>query len=263
MFENKSGLNNSVIIFGLVLSVTTLLFTRIGVFEPLYPAVSKVFSDFQTANLNFFQKLNADLTFFSSITSYREENEKLKEENEGLIAKNTQQIMTIDELRKITHQLEFNKEFRQEPVRIIKFSDNQTEVMVNKGKDFQIKVDDVAVLENNLAGIVTEVADSFSKIRLIIDSQSRIPGIVLENSAKGFTEGQNSSTFKIKEIPNDRKLDPGMTVVSAGTDGIVPYGLMIGKLESIDSTPTGITQEATLKSILHFNDLSELFIIVK
>jgi rod shape-determining protein MreC len=263
MYDTKTGLKTAMVILGLVVSLMLVLFSKIGIFTSVYPAFKQIFGNFQINNLQFFQEFKNNWDFIGEIAKYKNENEQLREANLTLNTDYAKALITIQDLQTINRQMGFDLKYQLEPVRIVKYADSQTEVFLNKGTDSKIKVDDILILDDNLVGVIIESSTNLSRARLIISSDSKIPVIVLEAKAKGIATGTNSSVLNLKELPNNVVLLPGNNVVTAGTDGVIPYGLVVGQVESVSSDQTKITQEALIKSKIRFNDLRDLFVIIK
>lgn len=263
MYESDSGLKISGLIFGVIASIIFVLLSKIGVFNDAYPHFKSIFGDYQAGNLEWFQKISSDLQFFSDITKVREENLLLKQQNESLFAEKSKLELALADASKISGQLSFNTGFQQLPVRIIKFEANKTEAFINKGADAQIKQGDIVVNNSNLLGQVIEVANNYSLIRFITNSNMKIPAIIGASGVKGFVYGAGTNQFYAREIPNGQPLKVGDIFVTAGTDGVYPYGLILGKVEKIQTNETDILQEATLSANTNFSELRDLFVILK
>lgn len=88
-----------------------------------------------------------------------------------------------------------------------------------------------------LAGMVVGVREGRSLVQELTDSESRIPATVLDDHqilAEGVIAGGGVPGMARLEfiVPRDGlRIDPGMTVVSAGSDGRLPAGLVIGRIE--------------------------------
>lgn len=263
MYDTKNGLTNSMLSIGLIFSILMVLFYQIGVFAPVYPSFKNATESFQLANYSFFQNLKHDLDFFFNIEAVRIENIQLENDKESLMAENQTLKEALQDYEVIKNQNSFNKDYYQEPVRVLQIQNNQTELLINKGSDYKIKLNDVAVIENNLLGIVTEVNENYAKVRLITNPESKVPVIVTGVNTKGVAVGVKVNSVQIEDIPNDKTLNLEDTVIAAGTDGIVPYGLVLGRITNIKSDPTEINQSASLVSNIKFNNLNSLFVIIK
>lgn len=263
MYDTKNGIPHSSIVVGLIFSILLILFSKIGVFTSVYPSFKNATGEMQSASLNFFQTMQNDLNFFFNIEQVRNENKILKEENAKLKQENSEYLLKIQDYQLISNQLEFNKEYHQEPVRVLRIFSNQTELLINKGRDYGFKINDVAVLENNLLGVLIQVEENYAKVRLVTHPDSKVPVVFQEVAVKGVAYGEKVNSINVKEIPNDKELLINYTAIATGTDGVVPYGLVLGRVVNVDSNPTEINQSATLISNIKLNNLTSLFIIVK
>ncbi len=263
MYDTKNGMSNSTLVSGLVVSLLLILFFKIGIFNPIYASFKGATESLQIANYEYFQEMQADLDFFFNIEGVRDENKILNKENSELRSKIQLQKLQLEDYSLISNQSQFNKEYHQEPVRVLRVLPNQTEIIINKGSDYQIKNNDVAVIENNLLGVVIEVNNNFAKVRLITDSNSKVPVIIQDVNLKGIAYGEKMNSLSIKDIPNNQQVSEGFTVISAGNDGVVPYGLAMGYISKVNSSPAEINQAATMISNVKFNALNSFFILVK
>lgn len=263
MYDTKNGIASSTLISGLVVSILLILLFKIGVFNPVYENFKNATEPLHIANYEFFQNLQSDIEFFFNIERIRKENENLLIENSELRSNNQLLKLQLEDYALISKQAQFNKDYHQEPVRVLRLLTNQTEMIINKGSDNQIKNNDVAVIENNLLGVVVEVHSNYSKVRLITDLNSKIPVIIQDENIKGLAYGEKMNSLTIKDIPNDKQIGQGSTVISAGNDGVVPYGLALGYITEISSIPAEITQSASMVSNVRFNKLNSFFILVK
>ena len=88
-----------------------------------------------------------------------------------------------------------------------------------------------------LAGMVIGVREGRCLVQELADSESRIPASVLDSRqvlAEGVIAGDGApGRARLDFIaPRDGlRIDPGMSVVSAGSDGRLPAGLVLGRVE--------------------------------
>jgi cell shape-determining protein MreC len=88
-----------------------------------------------------------------------------------------------------------------------------------------------------LAGVVIGVREGRCLVQELADSESRIPATVLDSRqvlAEGVIAGDGAPGWARLDFiaPRDGlRIDPGMNVVSAGSDGRLPAGLVIGRIE--------------------------------
>jgi rod shape-determining protein MreC len=261
MYNSDPTPTTGKIVFGILVSLVIMILSQIGVFKDVYTVSADVFKDFQQQNMKLFKNLEQDFSFLTDLGNLRIENENLKNENLKLKSERLSQELLIEESKSISKQFTFNSEMEHIPVRIVQYSENQTEIVINKGSKEGIKENDVLVIEKYLVGIVTEVSDSFAKGRLIISPNSKIPSESQKDKLKGVAIGDGINTIVFQQIPNDKKLALDDYVLSAGLGGVFPYGLIIGKIIKIESKDADIEQKAQVAPEVNLKNLRDIYII--
>jgi rod shape-determining protein MreC len=261
MYNSDSTPTTGKIFFGIIISLLIVILSMLDVFKDVYTLSSSVFKDFQQQNMQFFGRLEQDFKFLGDLGVLRSENETLKVENQNLKSEKIAQQVVIDDLTRISKQLKFNPDMEYIPVRINLYSDNQTEIIINKGSKEDIKENDVLVIDNYLVGIITEVSENFAKGRLIISTNSKVPSESKIDKLRGVSIGDGISTIVLQQVPNEKSLTLDDYVLTAGLDGIYPYGLIIGKIVKIESKEADIEQKAQVATELNLKNLREIFII--
>jgi len=261
MYNNDSKLTIGKIFYGIVFSLTFVLLMKIGVFKDVYDFSAVFFRDFQQQSMVFFGQVKQNFDFINNLGDLKTRNDELSDENAKLISENTGLKNKINENNLIANQQSLNPQFNYLPVRISKYKDNQTEIILNKGSNENIQVNDVIVSENYLIGHVTEVFNYYSIARLIIDSNHKIAVESQSTKLKGMAFGDGINSIMMKQVPNEKKLEMSEIIITAGTDGIYPYGLIVGKIIKIESQVTDIEQTAEIDLELKIKDMREVFII--
>lgn len=264
MYNADSAPHNGKILLGIILSLLILILSKIGVFSDLYSASAVFFKDFQTQNMAFFKGINEDLQFISNIGNIKQENDELKSKNQKLNSENVTLQTKISELNLIIKQEEsFGGNYEYIPVRIIQYSENQTEIIISKGSNEGINVNDVLVLDNYLIGVVIETKTTYSTAKLIISTNSKISSITSVTKLKGLAIGDGINQLNLQQVPNDKKLTTEEHLLTAGVDGVFPYGLIIGKISKVESNDTDILQKAQVTTDINLKNLMDIFIIKK
>ena len=261
MNSDNETLNYVKIFFGITLSLIFVLLMKVGVFKDMYNFSASFFQDFQQENMSFFGQIKEDFDFINNLGNLKIQNDYLLAENSKLLAQNSSLLNLLSDNTLITKQLSFNSQVKYIPSRITKYKDNQTAVILNKGIDEGVKVNDVIVLENYLIGHVSEVYNSYAVGLLTIDAQSKMAIITQNSKLKGVGNGDGVSSIMVGQLPNDKQLEMSEIVLTAGTDGIYPFGLIIGKITKIDSQVIAVEQAAQVVPDIKMKDLREVFII--
>lgn len=136
----------------------------------------------------------------------------------------------------------------------------QNKIILDAGKEAGVeKSSAVTVGGNILLGQITDVFNDYSIAVTIFDSDFKLPvGIGEENVPALFVGGLEP---KLTLIIKDKTVKAGEEIYSTGKD--FPYGMKIGEVKDVKFEATSAFQEAGIKLSYNFNELREVFVILK
>lgn len=260
--NNEKGLKNNDLFIGGVISLIVLLFNHIGLLNPIYSTTSGLFSSIQSANYKIYRDIENNILFIANLAGIKDELERYKNESEFYRSETERLKLEIESLNKIVEQKSFSVNSDIIPVRVLYYMNQGSVIVINKGEADNIRLGNVLVVNNNLIGKVTKTYQTKSYIELIVSTNSSIPVLVPVDNLKGFLKGQGGNQLFLEDVPNTKQLTKGTLVTTSGSDEMVPYGLIVGTVSEIISSPTDVVQKANVEPIITFNDLSEAYIIV-
>jgi rod shape-determining protein MreC len=251
----------------LVLVIILILLNIIpGLNKGLGNFVYKIFSPIGT----FFSKVGSSISgFFQviiSISDLNEENLALKQGNLVLEAENSTLIEVKRENDILKEALSISKSGQQikEVASVVgkDIQGIQDWILINKGSKHGIIKDMVVISpESALVGKISEVNSSFSKVTLIINKDSVVAGIVGNNRIEGLVKRDDKGGLFIDFIPKTENLEINERIITSGMDNLYPKGILIGKIEIIDTSDNQIFQKITIAPAVDFSKLEEVFII--
>ncbi len=242
-----------------------IFFNFWGWLEPLKSVVYGIFSPFQEISSAFGRKVADFVGVFFRAKFLTEQNQKLREENLRLAA----------EVARLA-SLERENEFLQKEIGLKKESgfdfiladvvgsdiQNYSHlVFVNKGTSDGVKSGQAAVLAGRiLVGAVKEVYDKNSKIETILNFSGRF-NVLTENSrVAGVVVAQNSGVF-MDLIDPQKQVMPGENVLTSGTAGVFPKGLLVGKISEIINKDNQILKQARISLPYNIKEIEQVLII--
>ncbi|MSO65312.1 MAG: rod shape-determining protein MreC [Alphaproteobacteria bacterium] len=107
-------------------------------------------------------------------------------------------------------------------------------VLVNSGYRDGVRRGQSAMNSEALIGRVIEVGDRSARILLLTDLNSRVPVTNLSSGLRGVLAGDNTERPQLVFLPNQAQLAPGDRIVTSGHGGVLPQGLPIGVVASVD-----------------------------
>lgn len=134
-------------------------------------------------------------------------------------------------------------------------------VTINRGARDGLKSGQAVLSAGVLAGIVGVVASGSAKVILITDPEFKVTATVQDRDANGIVQGQLGGGLSMQKIDQTKQLRPGDTITTAGLGGLVPAGLLIGQVQSVDNRTNAIFKSAQLSTTLVGNRLRFMFVV--
>ena len=139
-----------------------------------------------------------------------------------------------------------------------------THFILDKGENDNVRVGQAVVVKNNVVGKISNTSKHMSQVLLITDSRSSFAAV--SGNALGVIKGQNDEIIFENVLLSDT-LSNADTIVTKGdveVEGLgYPPGLIVGKIKSIDKKPSSIFQSAKVKSLIDFQRLTTVFVLLQ
>jgi rod shape-determining protein MreC len=203
--------------------------------------------------------------------SLKAENEALK----GRIAKlenDYREYQEIAEENKRLHELlgfsEDHSEYQFETATVLSWSSSswQSSFTIGKGTKSGLAKGNCVITESGfVVGRITSVSASSAVVTTLIDTTSSIGALVWETGEPALLSGDFSlmkeGLAKLLHLPDRSTLPSGETIVTSGSGGVFPRGLVLGTVESVHTDSSGMSDWATLGPSADLNDLAYVYII--
>ena len=260
-------MHNKTFLIILILVIVLVVINIIpGLNKGLGNFIYKIFSPIE----KFFLNISNGLTgFFRIITSIKE----LNKENIILHKKNLSLETEITALKEVQRENDILKQTLNisksgqiiEEVALVVGKDIQgiqDWILINRGSKQSILKDMTVISsENALVGKVSEVDTDFSKVTLITQKNSVVAGIIEDNRTEGLIKRSEKGGLFMDFIPNTEQLEIGDKIITSGTDNLYPKGVLIGTIESINSSDNQIFQKIIIAPSVDFSKLEQVIII--
>ena len=196
------------------------------------------------------------LTFWQSailnIKSIKESNAKLIQENLEIYGKIVKLSQLEEENSLLREQLNLSrKNYDTRLANIIgrDFQNNRS-FLVDKGTNDGIEPGMAVISKGEmLVGRIVDASYNTAEVQTILDTQSRIAAVSIDSKISGLIRGLGSDII-FDLIAKNKKPEIGELVISSGTDGIWPRGLIIGKIKQVKSGDNQVFNTADIE-LLH------------
>ncbi|MBI3009023.1 MAG: rod shape-determining protein MreC [Candidatus Omnitrophica bacterium] len=193
------------------------------------------------------------------------ENETLKKEIEELTTKLTSLEEARIENERLRGLLSFKENVKINAVAshvIGRDASNWVQtLLLDKGGKNGIKVNSTVVSSGGLVGRVVDVGQTTSRVLLITDPNSRVGGLVQSNRESGVVEGIGNNRCRIKYLPLNSAVKNGDVVITSGISGLVPKGIIIGRVLDVTRDPSGLYMRATIQPQADVQKIEEVLCI--
>ncbi len=212
------------------------------------------------------------ISYIANMKEFKEENERLKVENQELSAKVkdiSEYIAENDRLKKL---LEIDNELTEYTTVAAKVAAYEPDnwfsyITIDKGSSSGIKESDPVITAQGLLGQVTDVGRNWAKISTIINSESSVGVRITRNGEIGILEGDvklsKSNKSKLAYLVSNASIISGDILETSGLGGIYPPGLMVGKITEMQKNNMGQLDYAIVEPFVDFNNLYEVLVITQ
>ncbi len=251
------------------------LLAAIIIFVIGYTGVFSVLQDFTQYLANPFQyglfqiKGNAEntLSFFTNLKSLRNQNLELLEKTYDLESKIAKLKELEFENKTLREQAGVKNENSAQNLLLarvigIPFSNQNSEVLIDKGSEDGLKTGQTVLFKNFLVGSIVDVFAHRATVVFVTSPKLNVA--VLDQSkegrAKGITTGSFGTAIIMDKVLLDEEVVQGDIIVTSGQDGVFKPGLIAGKVVEVTTAPTEPIKKAKLETLVDLNKLEVVFI---
>lgn len=135
-------------------------------------------------------------------------------------------------------------------------------IQIDCGRRDGIEAFDPVVTELGMVGRVIQVSATGAEVLLLSDPNSRVNARLQTSRADGLVVGQLSGDLILSFIPVDVVIDEGDFVVTNGLGQTFPADLALGRVISHSLAESELYQEARVRSLVDFDQLELVQVII-
>ena len=200
----------------------------------------------------------------SDIASLREENDRLRLENEDLEAQ-VQDFASLES--ELEHLMEINNleapgDLPTVVARIASAGSSSFDHVryIDKGSSDGISIGDAVIDESGLVGRIDLVLDDRARVRLILDPNVEVSVLDQQTSQAGTIRGNNDDPLVLRIFAADDPAREGSVIVTAGSR--FPPGLKVGTIIENAADDAGFGRVTTVEPAVSFSRLDYVKVIV-
>jgi rod shape-determining protein MreC len=254
----------SLIIVAALVALIQVGAARNGTVSPLSAAVDSIGALFEATIGSAAIGARGAMTSAARTPHLFRENVQLRAQNERLNRENGQlheQLAAATQQQKLAPVLQADP--RAIAGRVIGFPpENEVQsVTINRGTRDGVRRDDGVINGDGVVGRIAEATPFVSKVVLITDYTSSVPAMIEGGRWWGIAKG-NVTSVRMEYIAQDAPVRIGDRVIT-GEARSFHSGELIGTVEQIERSPTGLYQTAIVRPAADLNSLDRVAVIPK
>ena len=222
--------------------------------------------------------LSSTVNWFDTIYGYLYKYDSLQAENESLRSQlaDAQQsardgIAASEEntrLRELLNLQEKHTDYEMESCKVVLWSSSNwsSSFTISKGRSSGIELNDPVVTEYGVVvGQVTELGETWATVSTVMDVDMSIGAYVGTSGASGMSVGEfalmKKKEAKLTFIAEGAQIFVGDEVLTSGSGGAFPAGLLIGTITNLQTEAGGQIEYGIIKPECSFDTLVQVFVI--
>ncbi|MBN9493449.1 rod shape-determining protein MreC [bacterium] len=246
------------------LALLLAVFGAVGILTPFQGVFLRVASPFENALSAVFDPVASFLADIGNVNDLRNENARLRIENEQLQNKVTslqEESQQIAELQKALGIQQTAGSGKKVAANVVAHdtSPGVDVISIDKGSSSGIQAGmTVLTSGGTLMGTVTKVTSANAFVRLVTDTKSRVNARTLETQASGVLEG--TLTRGLSLGLSQQEVNVGDTVVTSGLGGNYPPDVPIGKVSAVSGTPQDLFRTISVEPTVRLSTVRTVLV---
>ena len=222
--------------------------------------------------------LSSTVNWFDTIYGYLYKYDALQAENESLRSQlaDAQQsardgIAASEEntrLRQLLELREKHTDYEMESCKVVLWSSSNwsSSFTISKGRSSGIEINDPVVTEYGVVvGQVTELGETWATVSTLIDVDMSVGAYVGQSGSSGMSVGEfalmKKKEAKLTFLAEGAQIFVGDEVLTSGSGGAFPAGLLIGTITNVQTEAGGQVEYGIIKPECDFDTLVQVFVI--
>lgn len=239
-------------------------------YNPIGVAVKTVMAPVQTGFSYIAHSITNARDFIWEMRAYKEDNERLEQENMMLKQQNRDTASYREENERLESLLELSESitgYSTVAARVISYSPNNwyESVEINKGSMHGLSEGNAVITADGIVGKITELGPNYAIVTTILDESSAVGIRVSRTGGSGLVEGDDelaqNTQCKLSFLDRSTPIIVGDIVETSGSGGVYPAGFVVGSIISVSADSTGSLKYAVIDPAVDFENLQEVLVV--
>lgn len=245
-----------------------------GALHDAQSAGAAVLRPFQVATERVARPFRDLYGYFDGLVGAKGENARLREEVQRLRSQVIANQTAVQENTALKSQLALRdlatlKDYTRVHARVISHAASrfQERVVISAGSSDGVHIHSPVMTADGLVGEVTAVTSRTARVTLLIDAESAVSALDLEQRVLGLVRHGQGEGLVLDRVEKDRVVRVGDTVVTAGSQvgelpSLFPKGIPIGVVTHVGQTDIESFKQIQVQPNVDFSDLYAVTVLV-
>jgi rod shape-determining protein MreC len=202
---------------------------------------------------------------YADLRGVRQENDALRLENMQLRAA----VQALGEARAENERLRQLLSYTEKvpgaeiPARVVGVNPvaKLLSVRISSGENQGVSQGMSVVTPDGIVGQVIRTTGGYADVALVTDPQSRVGIRVQRSRARGTAAGSGRGPLKLENMLRTEDVEDGDLIITSGTDGVYPPGLVVGRVANLEKKEHGMFQGADILPAVDVTRLEEVLVV--
>ena len=137
--------------------------------------------------------------------------------------------------------------------------------LIDKGSLQGVAVQDPVITSAGLIGYVSEVGPTYSRVSTVLSASTNVGVVNYRTRDTGTVQGtlelSQNGQCRLSYISRDSEMQAGDILITSGTGGVYPQGLIVGEIAEIGLDPTGLSKYAVVNPVTDISSVQDVYVI--
>jgi rod shape-determining protein MreC len=255
----------------LLLAITFLLFTDIGIVAKGYSTTKKYVGDGIGPILKGLsmpvKSVDYVVDSYFNLIDVKRKNGDLNRRLEAMEGENQKIVELEKENERLRKLLELRSEHPGSMIAANIIGEDVVNwfrcVVIDKGSASGIQAKMPVVTPAGIVGQAVEVNRWHTKVMIINDTNSDVDAYVAGKHTRGIIEGTGQTILKLKYVLKNDDAEVGDKLITSGKDAIYPKGLSVGIITNVNKNKPGLFADIDVMPYNNFRKLDEVLVVKK
>ena len=270
-YLKKNGIKVGVIVFAAALLIglgSAARDGRVGLIQNVTGVLKSPIQKVLSSTVNWLDNIYGYLYEYNSLMA---ENESLRTQLADAQQSARDGIEASEEnkrLRELLNLREKHTDYEMESSKVVLWSSSNwaSAFTISKGASSGIELGDPVVTEYGaVVGQITELGENWATVSTLIDVDMSVGGYVGSTGSSGMVVGEfalmKDKTAKLTFLADGAQIFVGEEVLTSGSGGAFPAGLVIGTITNVQTEAGGQIEYGIVKPQCDLDSLVQVFII--